>query len=84
MTDARLNTAQHARKRLQRRVDFTNAHSHRCFRLSLSIGIAQVPVIHQPPLEELIHLADALMYEEKRNKQARACDSFSVRHPVPA
>ncbi|MBZ5697820.1 MAG: diguanylate cyclase response regulator [Acidobacteriia bacterium] len=84
MTDARQNTAQQVRKRLQRRVDFTNAHSHGCFRLSLSIGITQVPVVHQPPLEELIRHADALMYEEKRNKQARASNSFSVRHPAPA
>ena len=84
MTDARQNTAQQVRKRLQRRVDFTNALPNVCFRLSLSIGIAQVPVVHQPPLEELIRLADALMYEEKRNKQARVPVSCSLSHPVSA
>ena len=84
LTDACQNTARHVRKRLQWRVDYTNALSNACFRLSLSIGIAQVPVVHQPPLEELICLADALMYEEKRNKQARASVSISLMHPAPA
>jgi two-component system cell cycle response regulator len=84
MTDAHRNTAQNVRKRLQQHVDFTNAHSNAPFCLSLSIGIAQVPVVHQPPLEELIRHADALMYEEKRNKQTQASDSFSVRHPASA
>jgi GGDEF domain-containing protein len=65
-------------------VDLTNALPHASFRLSLSIGIAPVPVVRQPPLEELIHLADALMYEEKRNKQARASVSLSLMHPAPA
>jgi two-component system cell cycle response regulator len=84
MTDARQNTAQHVRKRLQRRVELTNALPNACFRLSLSVGIAQVPVVNQPPLEELIHFADGLMYQEKRNKLTRSSVSLSLMHPVPA
>jgi diguanylate cyclase (GGDEF)-like protein len=85
MTDACQNTADQVRKRLKQRVDLTNARSNACFRLSLSIGIAQVPVVHQPSLEELIRLADTLMYEEKRNKLApRASVSVSLMHSTPA
>src|SRR6267154_2194245 len=72
MTDACQDSAVQVRKRLQHRVDFTNAVSASRFRLSLSVGIAEVPAVRQPPLEELLRLADALMYEQKRNKQAHA------------
>jgi GGDEF domain-containing protein len=72
------------RKRLQHRVDFTNAVSASRFRLSLSVGIAEVPAVRQPPLEELLRLADALMYEQKRNKQAHASVKTSLEHPTLA
>jgi diguanylate cyclase (GGDEF)-like protein len=75
MTDAGQDSAQQVRKRLQQRTDFINALSSWNFRLSLSVGIAEVPVVHQPSLDQLLRVADAHMYEEKRNKQLRSSDS---------
>ena len=69
MTDAGQDSAQQVRKRLQQRLDFINAMSTSRFCISLSVGFADVPVVHQPPLEELLRIADARMYEEKRSKQ---------------
>jgi diguanylate cyclase (GGDEF)-like protein len=71
MTDAGEDSVQQVRKRLQQRTDFVNALSSWRFRLSLSVGIADVPVVHQPSLDDLLRAADALMYEEKRSKQRR-------------
>jgi two-component system, cell cycle response regulator len=71
MTDAAEDSAHQVRKRLQQRTDFVNALSFRRFPLSLSVGIADVPVVHQPSLDELLRVADAQMYEDKRNKQQR-------------
>lgn len=71
MTDAGQDSAQEVRKRMQLRTDFVNGLASWNFRLSLSVGIAHVPVVHQPPLEELLRIADTEMYEEKRNKRLR-------------
>ncbi|HEV2520735.1 MAG TPA: diguanylate cyclase [Candidatus Acidoferrales bacterium] len=71
MTDAGQDSAQQVRKRLQQRTDFVNALSSWRFRLSLSVGIADVPVVRQPSLDDLLRVADALMYEEKRAKPPR-------------
>lgn len=71
MTDAGQDSEQQVRKRLRQRVDFTNALSPRHFRVSFSLGFANVPSIHQPSLEELLRIADERMYEEKRNKHVR-------------
>lgn len=82
MTDAGQDTAQQVRKRVQQRVDFTNALSTWPYRLSLSIGIADVPAIRQPSLEELLRTADARMYEEKRDKQIRGSFSLALKQPT--
>jgi two-component system cell cycle response regulator len=84
MTNACKDSAQQVRKRLQQRIDFTNALSASRFRLSLSVGIADVPAVRQPPLEELLRLADALMYDQKRNKQAHPSVPVALKHPTPA
>lgn len=82
MTDAAQDSAQQVRKRLQERSDFVNALSSWRFRLSLSVGIADVPVVHQPSLDELLRIADAQMYQEKRNKQLRGADSPALKQPT--
>jgi two-component system cell cycle response regulator len=82
MTDAGQDSAQQVRKRLQQRVDFINALSSSRFRLSLSVGIAEVSAVHQPPLEELLRIADTHMYEEKRNKQLRGSVSPALKQPA--
>jgi diguanylate cyclase (GGDEF)-like protein len=84
MTDPCEGSALLVRKRLQQRIDFTNALSPSGFRLSLSVGIVDVPAVRQPPLEELLRDADALMYQQKRNKRARASVLVSLKHPTPA
>jgi two-component system, cell cycle response regulator len=75
MTDAAQDSDLQVRKRLQQRADFVNALGSWKFRISFSVGIADVPVVHQPSLEQLLRVADTQMYDEKRNKQAHAADS---------
>jgi diguanylate cyclase (GGDEF)-like protein len=82
MTDARQDTAQLVRKRLAQRLEQTNAIPGRRYQLSLSVGIADMSVTSQPVLEELLSLADALMYEQKRAKQARASEALSQKHII--
>lgn len=82
MTDAGRDSVQQVRKRLQQRVDFINALSAWRFRLSLSVGIAEVPAVQQPSLEELLRIADSRMYEEKRNKRLRSPASPALKQPA--
>ena len=84
MTDAGQDSAQQVRKRLHQRADSINALSSWRFRLSLSVGIADVPVVHQPSLDELLRVADAHMYEEKRSKQLRGSDSPALKQSTVA
>ena len=75
MTDAAQDSAAQVRKRLQERLDFVNALSSWGFRLSLSVGFAEVPAVQQPSLEQLLRTADLEMYREKREKQMRGTAS---------
>jgi two-component system cell cycle response regulator len=84
MTDAGEDSAQQVRMRLLQRTEFINALSSWRFRLSLSVGIAEVPVIRQPSLDQLLRTADAHMYEEKRKKQLRGADSPALKHTTVA
>jgi two-component system cell cycle response regulator len=82
MTDAGEDSSHQVRKRLQQRVDSVNALASWRFRLSLSVGIAEVSATHQPTLEELIQVADANMYEEKQSKSRRTSSSAAVKQPA--
>jgi two-component system cell cycle response regulator len=82
MTDACQDTAQQVIKRLQQRVDVANGPANGHFRLSLSVGIADIPAVDQPSLEELLKTADARMYEQKRIKRTLASASHSASHPT--
>jgi diguanylate cyclase (GGDEF)-like protein len=84
MTDAGEDSAQQVRKRLRQRAEFINALSSWRFRLSLSVGIADVPVVHQPSLDQLLRIADSDMYEEKKNKQLRRPDSPALKQSTVA
>jgi two-component system, cell cycle response regulator len=84
MTDAAQDSAQQVRKRLQQRADFINALSSWRFRLSMSVGIADVPVVHQPSLDQLLRIADTQMYAEKKNKQLRGADSPALKQSTVA
>lgn len=84
MTDAGQDSAQQVRKRMQLRTDFVNGLASWNFRLSLSVGIADVPVVHQPPLEQLLRIADTHMYEEKRKKQSRGSEAPAFKQSTVA
>ncbi len=84
MTDAGQDSVHQVRKRLQHRTDFVNGLSSWNFRLSLSVGMANVPVTHQPPLEQLLLIADGRMYEEKRDKRLRRTESLPIRQSTVA
>jgi two-component system cell cycle response regulator len=84
MTDAGEDSAQQVLKRLLQRTDFINALSSWRFRLSLSVGIADVPAVRQPSLDQLLRIADARMYEEKRNKLLRGSDSPALKQSTTA
>jgi two-component system cell cycle response regulator len=84
MTDAGQDSDPQVRRRLQERTDFINSLGSWKFRVSLSVGIAEVPVVNQPSLEQLLRAADTQMYAEKRNKQARTADSVGLRHTTVA
>ena len=84
MTDAVQDSSHQVRKRLQQRTDFINALSSWNFRLSLSVGIADVPVVHQPSLDQLLRIADTHMYAEKRKKQLRTSDSPALKQTIVA
>jgi diguanylate cyclase (GGDEF)-like protein len=84
MTDAVQDSSHQVRKRLQQRTDFINALSSWNFRLSLSVGIADVPVVHQPSLDHLLRIADTHMYAEKRKKQLRTSDSPALKQTTVA
>jgi len=84
MTDAGQDSSQQVRRRLQQRSDFINALSSWRFRLSLSVGIADVPVVLQPSLDQLLRIADAHMYEEKKKKQLRGSGSPALKQSTPA
>jgi len=84
MTDAGQGSAQQVRKRLQHRADFINSLSSWRFRISLSVGFADVPAVRQLSLDQLLRIADADMYEDKRNKQLRGSDSPALKQSTLA
>jgi len=84
MTDAGQDSAMQVRNRLQQRVDYTNSLADLRFHLALSVGIADVPSVRQPSLEELLKLADGHMYEQKRSKQGLASPSATLKQSTTA
>ena len=54
--------------RLQEQIDIHNAHKNRDYTISLSVGIACRDPENRYSLDELMSMADKLMYEQKRNK----------------
>lgn len=56
--------------RLQERIDAHNQSENRRYRLSLSVGCACYDPENPCSLDELIMLADQLMYEQKKKRKA--------------
>jgi len=84
MTDAAQDSAEQVRKRLKSRIDFINGLTSWNFRISLSVGIADVPAMHHPSLEQLLRIADTQMYEEKRKRQSRGSESQAAKQSTVA
>ena len=84
MTDAGKGSEHLVRKRLRQRVNSANYGSPRNFRISFSIGIANVMSVEKPSLEELLRIADRQMYEEKRTKHLRGVISPTLKHSTVA
>ena len=55
--------------RLQQKVRVRNAQPGRRYRLSLSVGIVASDAAQPTDLEQLLHQADGLMYQQKRDRQ---------------
>jgi diguanylate cyclase (GGDEF)-like protein/PAS domain S-box-containing protein len=55
--------------RLQKNIDIQNETIDRTYKLSLSVGIAYYDPKNPLTIDELLTLADAGMYEQKRNKR---------------
>jgi two-component system cell cycle response regulator len=78
VTNARRDTSRQVLRRLQQHVGFMNSTSETGFRLSFSVGIAEVPAGNSSGLEDLLRIADAMMYEQKRNKRAQLSFDLEV------
>ena len=58
--------------RLKEHIAQQNAKAHREFELSVSVGVVRYEPSMPASVDDLLHKADALMYEEKRRKRAEA------------
>ena len=56
-------------ERLQAKLQARNTQPDRRYLLSLSVGIVASDATHPPDLGQLLHQADALMYQYKRQRQ---------------
>jgi len=56
--------------RLKANIDDFNKNNRHCYQLSLSIGIRQCNFKEDVSLEELLHEADQLMFQDKRARKA--------------
>ena len=56
--------------RLQKELDAHNAKGQQPFKLSISVGVAHYDPERPCSIDELLHRADTLMYEQKKAKQA--------------
>jgi two-component system cell cycle response regulator len=84
MTDARQSTSAQVLRRLRQGIDVANGKSTAPFRLSFSVGIADVPAASRASLEDLLKRADAEMYDRKRHKRSHALSLSSARHSMSA
>jgi len=70
VSDAPSTSGELVIQRIQDKVAARNAERGRPYRLSLSVGIVASDPASALDIEQLLHQADALMYQQKRNRQA--------------
>ena len=67
--EAQKDSAEILIARLQDKLKSGNVEGKRRYKLSLSVGVAYYDPEHPRSIDELLHEADRLMYEQKRSKQ---------------
>jgi diguanylate cyclase (GGDEF)-like protein len=83
MVDASEETAGIVRERLTEKAERLNREGNRPYRLSLSIGMLMCESDEAQSLEEMLKKADALMYQEKKEKGAnRGKDPYTHLEPA--
>ncbi len=60
--------------RLQKNLDAFNAAGHRPYQLCMSVGMVRCDYENPLPVTDLLALADAAMYEQKRGKHKRSAN----------
>lgn len=64
------DNAEIIKARLQKNIDAHNNKNNRCFKLSISVGIKEFDPPFPYSLEDMLHQADILMYEDKKRKKS--------------
>lgn len=67
---AKENDSEVIKARLQKNIDAHNNKDNRCYKLSISVGIKEFDPLSPHSLEDMLHQADLLMYEDKKNKKS--------------
>jgi diguanylate cyclase (GGDEF)-like protein len=70
VTDTDISVVPIVKKRILEKTRSRNVHPERRYLLSLSIGLVGSASVAPPDLEQLLQLADAEMYRDKREKRA--------------
>jgi diguanylate cyclase (GGDEF)-like protein/PAS domain S-box-containing protein len=68
--DASMEKSDILKRRLQQQIDMHNSRENRDYNLSISIGIASRGPESSASIDDLMALADSLMYEQKKKKKA--------------
>lgn len=66
---AKEDNAEVIKTRLQKNIDAHNNKNNRCYKISISVGIKEFDPLALNSLEDIIHQADILMYEDKKSKK---------------
>jgi len=64
------DNAEIIKARLQKNIDAHNSKDNRCYKLSISVGIKEFAPPFTYSLEDMLHQADLLMYEDKKSKKS--------------
>ena len=63
------DNAEIIKARLQKNIDAHNSKNNRRYKISISVGIKEFDPLSSHSLEDMLHQADILMYEDKKSKK---------------
>ncbi len=66
---ANQDNAEIIKARLQKNIDAHNNKNNRRYKISISVGIKEFDPLSSHSLEDMLHQADILMYEDKKSKK---------------